>query len=66
MKVCKIKGYGHPYKFCLNCFFLFEEALKYGDFNYFLTKFLNMAIVQNVEVMLGQTLNHSVYNSVIL
>jgi hypothetical protein len=26
----------------------------------------NMAIVQNFEVMLGQTLNHSVYNSVIL
>jgi hypothetical protein len=30
-----------------------------------LTKLLNMAMVQNFEVMLGQTLNHSVYNSVI-
>jgi hypothetical protein len=31
-----------------------------------LTKFLNVAMVPNVEVMLGQTLNHSVRNSVIL
>jgi hypothetical protein len=27
---------------------------------------LNMAMVRNFEVMLGQTPNHSVYNSVIL
>jgi hypothetical protein len=31
-----------------------------------LTKFLNVAMVRNFEVVLGQTLKHSVQNSVIL
>jgi hypothetical protein len=31
-----------------------------------LTKFSNMAMVRNVEVVLVQTLNHSVYSSIIL
>jgi hypothetical protein len=31
-----------------------------------LTKFLNMVMVQNFEVELGQTLNHSLHNCVII
>jgi hypothetical protein len=33
--------------------------------HYFLTNLLNRATVQNVEVMLGQTLNHSVKDRII-
>jgi hypothetical protein len=45
MKFGAVKDDGHTYKFC---------------FNHFFTKLLNMAEVRSFEVMLGQTLNHSV------
>jgi hypothetical protein len=34
--------------------------------SFYLTKLLNMAVVRNIEVILGQTLNHSVQSSVLL
>jgi hypothetical protein len=52
VKFGAVKDYGYAYKFYLN--------------NFVLTKLLNMAMVRNFEVMLGQKLNHSVQNSVIL
>jgi hypothetical protein len=51
MKYCTVKDHLHNYKYYLN--------------GYFFTELLNMAMVRNVEVMLGQTLNYSVLNSVL-
>jgi hypothetical protein len=58
MKRGKVKYHQHAYKTYLDNYFiwiitLFDEAL-------------NLAMVRNFEVMLGQTINLSVQNSVIL
>jgi hypothetical protein len=42
-----LKAYGHTYQFYLNHYFIWR-------------KLLNIAVVQNIEVMLGQTENHFV------
>jgi hypothetical protein len=44
-----------------------RDRVHKSSLNYnFLTNLLNMAMARNFEVMLGQTLNHCVQNSVIL
>jgi hypothetical protein len=48
-----IKDRGHTCKLYLNLFFFFAKSL-------------NMAMVQNFEVMLQKMLNHSVYKPVVL
>jgi hypothetical protein len=52
MKYGIARDHRYTYKFQLNPFYF--------------TKLLNMAMVRNIEVMFGQTLKHSVQNSVIL
>jgi hypothetical protein len=47
MKFGTFKAYGHTYQFYLNRYFIWR-------------KLLNIAVVQNIEVMLGQTENHFV------
>jgi hypothetical protein len=50
IKFGAVKDHGHTYKISVV---------------YLLMKFSNMAIMRNYEVMLGQTLNHTVYIYVI-
>jgi hypothetical protein len=50
MKSGTVKDHGHAYKYLV----------------IYLRKALNIAMVKNIEVMLEQTLNPSVWNSVIL
>jgi hypothetical protein len=47
MKLCAVKDHGHTYMFYMSHYF-------------FLTELLNMAVVRNSGVMLGQMLNHFV------
>jgi hypothetical protein len=52
MKFGAVKDHGYSYKFYLK--------------NYSLAELLNMAVVRNFEVLLGQTLNYFMWNSVTL
>jgi hypothetical protein len=53
MKCCTLKDYGHMYKFYLNDYFVWRRFCIWRCFRHF-------------EVMLGQTVDCFVYNSVIL
>jgi hypothetical protein len=52
VKFSTVKDHGRTYN-------IFESL-------FYFKKLVNMAIVENVEVMLGQALNFSVYNSVLM
>jgi hypothetical protein len=53
IKFFTLKNYGHTYKFYLNHYISFERLSEHGG-------------ISNFEVILGQTLNYFVQNSVIL